>query len=156
MLLFISQQDPHSLAGPTGRTVIALEGESNSSAVVNHYNNINNYNPSNNNNIPDHHNLNDDHLNGDKRHEETQSPLQTYSHHHTPQHYGFVHPALSHSLHDDYYSDYNRLNIHHHHHHHQAATLHKEHSSWNMEDPNCDTSINNLRSKLNIFKIKVF
>lgn len=127
MLLVFPQQDPNSLAGLTSRTVITLEGESNSSSLA-HYNTIN-YNP-----------------NADKRHEETQSPMQPYPANHHPQHYGFVHPALSHSIHDDYYSDYNRLNMHH------QATLHKEHSSWTMEDPNCDTSINNLRSKLNILK----
>lgn len=150
--LFISQQDSHSLA-PTSRTIISLESEQNSSVIANHhhhYNNVINYNNNNNNNISDHNNL-DEHLQGEnKRIDETQSPLQAYSaaavHPHHPQHYGFVHPALSHSLHDDYYSDYNRLNIHHHHHHHQS-TMHKEHVSWNIEDPNCDTSINNLRSK---------
>lgn len=118
-LFVIPQQDPHSLAGPTAsRTVIALDGESNSGALA-HYNTFN-YNAA-----------------ADKRHEETQSPMQPYSASHHPQHYGFVHPALSHSIHDDYYSDYNRINAH-----------HKEYSNWTMEDPNCDTSINNLRSKL--------
>ncbi|XP_063706245.1 protein C-ets-2-like [Culicoides brevitarsis] len=66
---------------------------------------------------------------------------------HPSQHYAFVHPALSHSLHDDYYSDYTRMNIHH------QNTLHKEHPSWAMDDPNCDTtSYNNSRNKSSLFK----
>lgn len=64
----------------------------------------------------------------------------SHPHHTNPQHYGLMHhhPALTHpSLHEDYYTDYGRLNVHHHHHR----------DAWPIEETHCDTGFNNFRSK---------